>query len=382
MTARKEGPRGIRREELPRVIELVDLVFRPETRSMNEEFRQVFERDDLDNLRTLWQEGRLVSHIAIKPQEFLALGATLRVGSIGGVCTHPDYRGRGYASLLLEDCRRKLRAGGAHFMLISGARGLYLRAGYVKAGLGWHYQLEADRLPRPGGDRFQLRAYRPDDLPALCRLYSSEACHFHRPRAYFETLLASAFRQGASAFVCSSGDQTLAYLVARPAWFQPKEARILSVLDYAGARQALLSACGALFSLQQVNRLELHLPHQDLEFRLLLESRGIEGAPTGMPPGHTMLIINFPGLMEAFSSYVAACLPDPGRIAFLQEGEEAAVRWEGEEVRLGLSDLTRVVLGAEEQVYPREKLPAEGELARALRALFPLPSISVGLNYI
>jgi len=101
-----------------------------------------------------------------------------------------------------------------------------------------------------------------------------------------------------------------------------------------------------------------------------------------------MLILNFPGLMQALEHYVASRVPEPGRIAFFQcgrnvrQGEEAGLRCGGEELRLGLSDLTRVALGAGEEDYPREKLPGAGPLAQAAAALFPLPAISPGLNYV
>ncbi len=84
-------------------------------------------------VQVLCHQGVPVSKIGIYHSRVSVYGSHLRVGSIGGVCTHPDYRGLGLATRLLDYCTRKLTDEGARLMLISGVRGLYTRAGCVTA---------------------------------------------------------------------------------------------------------------------------------------------------------------------------------------------------------------------------------------------------------
>ena len=49
----------------------------------------IFVRDDT---------GRLVSHVGVLTRDATLDGTAVRIGGIGGVATHPDYRGRGYAA--------------------------------------------------------------------------------------------------------------------------------------------------------------------------------------------------------------------------------------------------------------------------------------------
>ena len=42
--------------------------------------------------------GHLVSHVGVLTREVTLDGTVVRIGGIGGVATHPDYRGRGFAA--------------------------------------------------------------------------------------------------------------------------------------------------------------------------------------------------------------------------------------------------------------------------------------------
>jgi len=46
--------------------------------------------------------GHLVSHVGVLTREVLLDGALVRIGGVGGVQTHPDARGQGYASAAME----------------------------------------------------------------------------------------------------------------------------------------------------------------------------------------------------------------------------------------------------------------------------------------
>ena len=46
----------------------------------------------------VWNDGQLVSHVGVVTRNVKLEGRAVHIGGIGGVMTHPDARGRGYAS--------------------------------------------------------------------------------------------------------------------------------------------------------------------------------------------------------------------------------------------------------------------------------------------
>ena len=70
-----------------------------------------------------------MSFIAVSRFKINLLGVIIDVGSLGSVCTHPDYRGRGLAGSLLAHVENELRAQGVDLLYVSGGRSLYLRGG-------------------------------------------------------------------------------------------------------------------------------------------------------------------------------------------------------------------------------------------------------------
>jgi predicted acetyltransferase len=62
------------------------------------------------DLRVLVEsDERLVCHVGIYRRDITWNGRKLRVGGIGGVVTHPDYRGRGLASVALNAAVQTLK---------------------------------------------------------------------------------------------------------------------------------------------------------------------------------------------------------------------------------------------------------------------------------
>lgn len=92
-----EGPRSLTVEELPEAVALSTEVFDPGGTSMGLQFPLLFSADNVGELRVFSEGGRLVSLVGCLHQTILVEGHPLPVGSIGSVCTRPEYRGRGLA---------------------------------------------------------------------------------------------------------------------------------------------------------------------------------------------------------------------------------------------------------------------------------------------
>ena len=95
--------RGARESELEQTVELSCVAFNPDG---HERYWQYIKGDSsyrLPQTRVVVVNDRVVSTLRVWERR-IRMGASLvTVGGIGGVCTHPHYRGVGYASALMRD---------------------------------------------------------------------------------------------------------------------------------------------------------------------------------------------------------------------------------------------------------------------------------------
>ena len=123
----------------------------------------------------------------------IRVGASLvTMGGIGGVCTHPKYRGVGYASALMRDTIDYLRTTGcdisALFTIIPEA--FYRRLGWTSLPLhGFHVPCDSTMdTKHPSG--WEINTFDPEsDLDAVARLYdlsnTEQSGTIARTRAYW-----------------------------------------------------------------------------------------------------------------------------------------------------------------------------------------------------
>lgn len=76
-------------------------------------------------------DGEVVAHV-VAPSYSLRYGAVeLTFGGIGGVCSHPDHRGKGYVAAVMRDTVDYMQARGDHLSLLNtGWANLYTRFGF------------------------------------------------------------------------------------------------------------------------------------------------------------------------------------------------------------------------------------------------------------
>lgn len=142
-----EGPRAAKVDELLLVESLSNEVFRicdDDGQTMFQEFSDLFCKENIDNVRVIVEDGKPVSNINYIIRPVSIYGCNINVASLGAVATLQDYRGRGYASMLLDDCVNRMRNEGVHILLISGDRKLYRNIGSRSAGLMYRYVITSD----------------------------------------------------------------------------------------------------------------------------------------------------------------------------------------------------------------------------------------------
>ena len=107
--------RAAREGEIAEIAELQRLVFRPQEPDAAQRYLTYVEGDPAytpDHSRVIFHHGRIVAHLRIWDRSLCVRGAELLAAGIGSLCTHPDYRNRGYARALMRDSERFFLASG------------------------------------------------------------------------------------------------------------------------------------------------------------------------------------------------------------------------------------------------------------------------------
>jgi predicted acetyltransferase len=125
-----------------------------------------------DYCRVYSIDGRIVSSVNICRRQVRVGSATLTLGGIGNVGTDPEFRGRGYSSLVLKDCVEVMDQEEMDFsVLYTGIHGFYHRIGWrvlpipFLAGKLKHVNISASS--------YAVRPYTENDAASLLRIYDA-----------------------------------------------------------------------------------------------------------------------------------------------------------------------------------------------------------------
>ena len=185
--------RGAYESELEQVVELCCLAFNPDG---HERYWQYIRGDSsyrLPQTRVVVVNDTIVSTLRVWERRIRVGASLVTMGGIGGVCTHPKYRGVGYASALMQDTIGYLKMIGcdigALFTIIPGD--FYRRFGWTSL------PLHGFAVPRnsttnaefPSG--WEINTFNPErDLDAVARLYdlsnAQQSGTIARTRAYWD----------------------------------------------------------------------------------------------------------------------------------------------------------------------------------------------------
>jgi len=337
-----------------------------------------------DSVEVFVHRGAPVAQIGVFHSRLNVCGSQTHIASIGGVGTHPDYRGMGLGTRLLDHCTRKLVAEGACVMLISGTRGLYRRAGCVPAQIFRHVVWTG---PQDGArlSPFTVRPATEADARQCAMLYQMEPVHLVRCVEEFERRLRCRVPDGrlADNWIIEQASEPVAYMLTAVPWGKSREDGVheMGLLgEYAGDRSVLLTAIDGLLANPELRELRLAVPWWD---RGMLDWITPPNVDLGWSvlTAHTMRIVNWPGLMRDLRLYVAQRLTRRERrgLRFEQAGDRFAITRGRGRLEFDGMAITRLVLGVPQGAEDLVPVPADG-LGEVVRALFPLPSFIPGLN--
>ncbi|NMB96522.1 MAG: GNAT family N-acetyltransferase [Clostridiaceae bacterium] len=306
-----EGPRAAKIEELPLIEKLSNTVFRTRAddgQTMFQEFPDLFSAENIENVRVIVEDGIPVSNINYVIRPVSIYGSTISVASLGAVATLEEYRGRGYASVLLDDCIKRMNKQGVHVLLISGNRRLYRNVGSVPAGSMYNFLINSD--DNLGVDLSDLEQYTikeidiencsNDDFYKLVKLYRNENIRFVRDFDEFKRLLLSRkhlrkITAQKKIIIIEGKDEFAAYM------YMGVDEKNGHIYDCAGSRELIIKTCMKLIKenvLESAGGRVLPYHRKAIEFCRTSNINLEESRLTG-----TIKIIDFVGFMKALRQY-------------------------------------------------------------------------------
>lgn len=355
----------------------------------NEWLKQIKETSSIieDNIISMdiILDNKSISHVGIREREIIIYGCRTKIGCIGGVATKPKYRNHGLATRLLESSIRRINEDGGDIMFVSGDRGLYKRLGCVDAGEVQEFIITRSKSAKLGDKNIKLSPFSKNDLIKLVSVYQKEPVRFYRS---LENFRYNCQRHPLPLWITpdilliQKAEKFLGYLVVEDSkkkhGHEPGHGYIS---EYAGNRKAVVSAISHLFEQYDFNDLTIWAPRHDTELIQILSDRTIKSKKRNLM-WHTFKLINFPRLMKRFRPYIEERIgvEVADLIEFNQIDDNFFIKLEDEEFSTDGASMALIVFGSHD-CREQELLPkGDGQIAKVLKALFPLPFVWPGLD--
>ncbi len=316
------------------------------------------------------RDGRIVSHVGSYPTEIVLGPARVMASGVGNVATHPDERGKGYMSQLMEESIRRWRERGWPLSVLWGNRQRYGHFGYESCGLKYSVEVNRRSLERNGirpVEVDQADAADPEVVSRIGALHATLEYRCERPQLTLQ-LQRSGVRiyLGPDGYLLLSGD------------------RVTEIVSPTGREPELVAGV-----LEWTGRGNVHVdigPGEKARLRRLVDvMSGWHVASQGM-----FRIVNWPDLLKALRPLLerhAQELPAFSRsigCRWRDDIEWATVAWDGQAlsveadggsdaVEIELPRLTALLLGG-----PHAGVEQLGGLAR----LLPVPVHIPGLDHV
>lgn len=381
-----EGPRTPSLTEEEATMELACSIFFKDAPSYLEAAQRwpMALRPDLrENTFAMFYQGQPVSTIARLECDMVVRGHKLRMGFIGGVCTHPHHRGKGLASIVLDATLQRFADNNIDFVCISGARSLYYRTGANHIGGFSQFLLTSDARNFAGAKNLNIREATSADVEILYSLNEKEQTRFVRDMLDYELVVQHGYCSGQPCrfMIVEVEKMPVGYLLVRDT-VQQEGKTSQRVIEFAGDREAILSALVVMANeLDENGQLVIEVRVGE-ELAVRLRSMGLE-CKTGKIGG-TVKVLNFTHTMEKLRPYFGHQLGFSfaeslefvaGKERYVIAGKEGALEIDGE------TNMLWTLLDAppEKQI---ENVRATGLMEKVLEVCLPIALPALQLNTI
>ena len=374
----RDGLRSLHPDEFPQLDALLSEVFRP---GMPQEYPHIYTPAETANLRVVVEGGEVVAHIGTIRREASIMGCTVRVASLGGVATHPSARGKGYATALFEDAMRDCNEDGVDFIVVSGYRKIYHRYGCRYVGRDWDFVLSGERVRDFADEGLEIRPMGTADVPALAALYRCEPVRWLRPPSdFYNALKGHVMNRPAEVLGIYEHGHLRAYVIQGPR--KKDEQAHQALLEFAGDRRSMVGALGALLRRKKATALDVHVMGYDNLLHDMLTERDLQGKQANV--SGTVTLVNFLRLMEKLRPHFAEKMGqhEAAGLVFHQRGDQMIFGYGCDRVVApDRGTAAELIFGAADN-RSEEILATGGRAAEALRAVFPIPGLWYGPNYV
>ncbi len=369
-----EGPRGARIEELEEIVKLSNRVFRSNIEGdMGREYPLLFSEQNCENLRIIKEDNKIVSLVGMLFSDVIILGTKIKVCMIGSVATDPEYRGRGFATLLMQDSILKSLQEGVDIMLISGGRGLYRRLGAINAGLYKTFHIDKAKLSR---SNLKVKRVNQEDISKLLKLMELEPVRFLRSYEELKTLLGCSMvvNRPGEVLIIEDNNTPLGYVAIQLA---KKQEEIPHIKEIGGSRSAIVDSLFTILDTYNKDSILLDVLCSDLEIRHIMEKLGIKGEDRGF--AGTIKVINVKRFLKKLDNYFSRMLGEEYKDFTIEFNPPVTIRFKDENLYIEERDVPALIFGSiEKKIEVPEQLP---RIKKVLDILFPIPLVDYGLNY-
>jgi GNAT superfamily N-acetyltransferase len=170
-----EGPRPPKLTEYPQVLDFLKSELRPQhSWSLAHEYPTALSTTNLSNIRMIAEGEQVLAHAVIKPLIVRTPAAIWKVGTIGSVVTHPDHRGKGLSTLVLESCLTEIKSQDCDLAVLwTNLFDFYRKIGFELAGSEISYSINKDLACDNNGLRFLNSTKVSPEL--ILKLYSQHS---------------------------------------------------------------------------------------------------------------------------------------------------------------------------------------------------------------
>lgn len=372
------GPEPLKAQHYESLIEMLDAVFRADSKqSMREDFPYYLRPDNFPNLCICRDGDRVVSHVGFLPVKLSCFGSLLRVGMIGAVATDEDYRGKGLATRTLQFALQRFKDAGGVFLMISGGRGLYQRIGARSVGTFHQFCLAPSEQKK---NDLSVDKIGPDQARILSELQQQKPYRFIRPLEEWQMRMRKNRCQGhISAFwLVRNNEKPSAYFVLpeNPG----SDDDICPLREWGGEPEGVIAGLSRVADTLGCKGVRWRLYPHETRARGALMAAGAEFEGAVQTQG-SIRIVNFVRLISSLSDYFAEKIGEITTDALRanSSGETFKLELADEKLEInGWDNLAECLFN--EDAATIAALDA-GPLKNALNELLPLPCPQYNFSY-
>lgn len=379
-----------KKEDFSEVVALINHVYGKENSptKMEDIFTDLLSKDNMEHMRIMKADGKPVSVINYIINEIDIQGCSLKAANIGAVCTHEDYRCRGYSNLILKDCLDKMKKEGVDFLYVSGDISLYTKNNIHITGKMYNFNIDKNETAEYKElykETCEVKECSQEDFHLLSSFYDEEAVKYIRDKQRFFDLASRApgvyvFNHTAKFFRIEENGQMQGYFICA---IIPKENGDfkMEVIEYAGKRKSVLA--GIIKTMIQLNPTSIsgYASWFDADMVKVLEEYNIKTETCNYHG--TMKIINFTNFMQKLKPLYAQ-EKRLENIEFCESDGRYMIRTGDMELVIE-NDKTmhNLFLGNDMELLETEHMNGDDTLIDMLKLILPIPvPYPNSLNYI